>query len=209
MFPHSSGSLFLSDRLISEQTLLVLSPVVLPAVLSLALLRLTRESRGSRSRIKLLEADENNRTRLVYMLDSFDSVVEQIIDPIIDPVTGAIVDRDSPRDFSSPNHASESAPATRSSPFEDQPTEGKQKGRRWHASDQQPMLTDSQRRMVRALNELSQMQKHFAFFHPVRNTHGLIVCRDAEEARRVGGEWEAFTEEGEGVLRHWADGFVL
>jgi len=65
----------------------------------------------------------------------------------------------------------------------------------------QPKLTPAQKRMVKNLNELPQLVKRLAFLHPMMNSHGTIICRDVKTF--------PFHLQGEGVLRHWADGFIL
>jgi hypothetical protein len=65
-----------------------------------------------------------------------------------------------------------------------------------------PILTDRQKQMVKNINEgVPKLQKVLAYIHPVRNAHAIIVSRDVKrfELHRMG----------EGVLRHFADHFVL
>jgi hypothetical protein len=65
-----------------------------------------------------------------------------------------------------------------------------------------PVLKPSQARMVRSLNtHLTRMKKYAAYIHPIRNSHGTIIARDVLRFD--------FHKEGEGVLRHWADGFIF
>ncbi|KAF8273138.1 putative serine esterase-domain-containing protein [Lactarius quietus] len=59
----------------------------------------------------------------------------------------------------------------------------------------------SKRRMVAALNALPQLKKERAFITDVANTHGTIIARDVKNFE--------FHKIGEGVLRHWADAFIL
>ncbi|PCH36242.1 DUF676-domain-containing protein [Wolfiporia cocos MD-104 SS10] len=65
----------------------------------------------------------------------------------------------------------------------------------------QALLTDLQRRLIAQLNALPGLKKELAFIHPARNAHGAIICRDVQRF--------AFNKVGEGVLRHWADQFVM
>lgn len=62
-------------------------------------------------------------------------------------------------------------------------------------------ITPAQRRMVAALNTLPQLKKERAFIADVRNSHGTIIARDIKNFE--------FHKIGEGVLRHWADAFIL
>jgi hypothetical protein len=61
--------------------------------------------------------------------------------------------------------------------------------------------TPAQRRMVAALNALPQLKKERAFIADVMNSHGTIIARDIKKYE--------FHKVGEGVLRHWADAFIL
>jgi hypothetical protein len=67
-------------------------------------------------------------------------------------------------------------------------------------SQEQPILTPVQRRMAASLNRLP-LKKERAYFPSARNSHAVIICRDVKnfEAHRAG----------EGVVRHWADSFIL
>ena len=64
-----------------------------------------------------------------------------------------------------------------------------------------PRITPAQRRMVAALNALPQLKKERAFIADVMNAHGTIIARDIKKYE--------FHKIGEGVLRHWADAFIL
>lgn len=68
-------------------------------------------------------------------------------------------------------------------------------------SKRSPRITPSQRRMVAALNALPQLKKERAYIPDVRNSHGAIIARDLDNFE--------FHKIGEGVLRHWADAFVI
>ncbi|KAJ7722437.1 putative serine esterase-domain-containing protein [Mycena maculata] len=65
---------------------------------------------------------------------------------------------------------------------------------------EQPILTPTQRRIAAALNRLP-LKKERAYFPHVRNSHAMIVCRDVKNFE--------LHREGEGILRHWADSFVI
>ncbi|KAI9440711.1 DUF676-domain-containing protein [Lactarius indigo] len=64
-----------------------------------------------------------------------------------------------------------------------------------------PRVTPAQKRMVAALNTLPQLKKERAFITDVINSHGTIIARDVKNYE--------FHKIGEGVLRHWADAFIL
>jgi hypothetical protein len=67
-------------------------------------------------------------------------------------------------------------------------------------SQKQPILTPMQRSMARSLNRLP-LKKERTYFPTARNSHGLIICRNVKkfESHRLG----------EGVVRHWANSFIL
>jgi hypothetical protein len=55
--------------------------------------------------------------------------------------------------------------------------------------------------MAAVLNSLPQLKKECAYIPNMRNSHATIIARDVENFE--------FYKIGEGVLRHWADAFVL
>ncbi len=65
----------------------------------------------------------------------------------------------------------------------------------------QIVLSEAQRRIVVWLNTLPGLKKELAFIHPAANSHGVIISRDVKRfpAHR----------EGEGLIRHWADHFIV
>lgn len=65
----------------------------------------------------------------------------------------------------------------------------------------QPILSPAQKAAHQNLNSIPKLEKVLVYIHPVRNAHAIIVSRDVKrfELHRMG----------EGVIRHWADGFVL
>ncbi|KAF8595042.1 DUF676-domain-containing protein [Ceratobasidium sp. AG-I] len=65
----------------------------------------------------------------------------------------------------------------------------------------QPVLTPSHLKMIASLNSIPQLRKVRAYFPYVRNAHSVIIVRDP-------GTFEVH-KDGLGVLRHWADRFVL
>jgi hypothetical protein len=68
-------------------------------------------------------------------------------------------------------------------------------------SKKSPRFTALQRKMAAVLNGLPQLKKERVYIPDVRNAHSVIVARDIENY--------AFHKIGEGVLRHWADAFVM
>jgi hypothetical protein len=69
------------------------------------------------------------------------------------------------------------------------------------ASKKTPRITPAQRKMVAVLNSLPQLKKERAYLPNLRNSHGVIIARDIKNFD--------FHKLGEGVLRHWADAFVM
>lgn len=63
------------------------------------------------------------------------------------------------------------------------------------------VLNETQRKLVAWLNTLPGLKKELAFIDPVRNAHGTIIARDVKRfpSHKIG----------EGVLRHWADHFII
>ncbi len=74
------------------------------------------------------------------------------------------------------------------------------KGKGAENYEQVPVLTPLQQSMARSLNKLP-LEKKMAFLNIGHNSHATIISRDVKrfEMHRLG----------EGVIRHWADSFVL
>jgi hypothetical protein len=68
-------------------------------------------------------------------------------------------------------------------------------------SKETPRVTLAQRRMAADLNALPQLKKELVFIPDVYNSHATIIARDIQNYE--------FHRIGEGVLRHWADAFVM
>jgi hypothetical protein len=137
-----------------------------PTFICLALVRLSNSSRRSRSRIKLLEAEDPSATqRLVHIFGQLERQVEDIVVDIVDDPPVSI-------------------------------PEGWTK-----TSKKSPGVTPAQRRMAAGLNALPQLTKERVYIPDVRNSHASIIARDIQNFE--------FHKIGEGVLRHWADAFVM
>jgi len=63
-----------------------------------------------------------------------------------------------------------------------------------------PIISANHTKIVKWLN-LLPIKKEIAYFPGVRNSHAVIVCRDVTRFE--------FHRRGEGVLRHWANCFIL
>ena len=68
-------------------------------------------------------------------------------------------------------------------------------------SKKRPRINAAQKKMAAVLNALPQLKKERVYIPDVRNSHAAIVMRDVESLE--------FHKIGEGVLRHWADAFVM
>lgn len=64
-----------------------------------------------------------------------------------------------------------------------------------------PRLSPMQRRIIASLNTLPQLRKERVWIPDVRNSHATIIARDVANY--------PFHALGQGVLRHWADSFIL
>jgi len=68
-------------------------------------------------------------------------------------------------------------------------------------SKKTPRIIPAQRKMIAVLNSLPQLKKERAYLPNLRNSHAVIIARDTKNFE--------FHKLGEGVLRHWADAFVM
>lgn len=154
-------------------------------------MRLSLDARSSRARIRLLETDEPSRSKkLIHIFAQLERGMEDVVVDMMDEGSSGA---STPLDAGSPTHTDALTFSA------DAPAKGS--GTKSKPAPEQPMLTPSQLRMVAALNALPNLRKQLAFIEPTRNSHAQIVCRDVkrfETHRR-----------GEGVIRHWADHFVL
>ncbi|KAF8555980.1 DUF676-domain-containing protein [Imleria badia] len=163
-----------------------LLPILFPAFVSLALLRLSISSHHSRTRLKALE-DGSNKERLAHIIAELESNIESVVLDMYDsqgtsssslpppPIDGTLIQQDS-------------------KVVNDYPDSGT-------PPTQAALFSPVQRRCVQNLNKIPQLQKARAFFEGVLNTHAMIICRDVKHFK--------FHLEGEGVVRHWADHFEL
>ncbi|KAI0321049.1 hypothetical protein OF83DRAFT_1168814 [Amylostereum chailletii] len=139
--------------------LMVLLPFLLPAFLSLVIVRLSLASRSSRTRIKLLEKEDKASPdagqRLIHVVAEMEREMENMV--------AELADEPLPAD---PSHSAGSS-KTKSTP---------------------PRFTPSQRRMVASLNTLPQLKRELVFIDNVRNSHASIISRDVKnfEFHRVG-----------------------
>ncbi|KAF4579837.1 hypothetical protein EYR36_001657 [Pleurotus pulmonarius] len=203
-------------------------PVLIPVGISLAIIRLSLDSRSSRARIKLLEesakSEKTERQKLIHIIAQLEQEVEGAVVDIIDDSAAMSLEpplpencgesgRSTPTEQASEedevlraaiaSHLAATGDTTTQVPVP--PPARKSKSRRCCSkhSDKpsgQPDLTPLQRTMVSNLNRLP-IVKVLAYFEGTRNSHGVIICRDVDrfEAMRAGAH----------VVRHWADSLVL
>ena len=146
---------------------LCLLPLLFPSIITLALIRLSIASHYSRTRVKLLEAeDASTSERLVHIFGQLEREVEDMVVDIVDDPNTLVPSQESAK-----------------------------------TSKTSPRLTALQRKMAAVLNSLPQLKKERAYIADVRNSHSVIVARDVKNFD--------FHKIGEGVLRHWADAFVM
>ncbi|RPD64149.1 DUF676-domain-containing protein [Lentinus tigrinus ALCF2SS1-7] len=177
--------------------LVVITPVLIPLVFSLIITRLALATRASRSRIKLLEKDESSTERLVHVISRLEREVEGVAIDMYDSPGVSSATSSEPNLFSQPETGS-SAQAASSSGLDLEATPGAAPA---DAKESKVTLSEVQQRIARSLNTLPGLKKELAFIHPVRNAHAVIICRDV---KRFPGH-----RQGEGVMRHWADHFII
>ncbi|KAI0058962.1 DUF676-domain-containing protein [Artomyces pyxidatus] len=167
---------------------IALLPLLFPTFLSLAIIRLSLASRSSRSRIKLLESEDPStaRERLVHVFGELEREMEGMVVDYYDQ-SGAPAETPSP----SP------PPETGSS----QPLESSSSTSHPAADKNKPIITPMQHKIIPWLNALPGLKKERVFIPNVRNAHATVIARDVQNFE--------FHRIGEGVLRHWADAFIL
>jgi hypothetical protein len=171
------------------------------------LTRLTLSSRSSRERLKQLEKGDTPRllsiiAELEREMEGF--VLEATENADSQPERAALVAAEplmpnvlalspSPSSRPSPELSPEPLPVFSSQaitpPGEGAPPKGG------------PLLSPMQRRIIASLNALPQLRKERTWLPDVRNSHATIVARDVANF--------PFHKVGHGVLRHWADSFIV
>ncbi|KDQ13987.1 hypothetical protein BOTBODRAFT_33099 [Botryobasidium botryosum FD-172 SS1] len=141
--------------------LIIALPLFLPLIIIIVLIRFSLDSRASRKRIKLLEADKH---RASGWLSTMLQDINQEVGDVVADIAGAPDDPDDPEAGTS---------LCRRIP----------KDQKAH-----PILSKSQMRMVANLNTLPNLKRQRAFIHPELNTHGVIICREEKrfESHKVG-----------------------
>ncbi|KAG6807868.1 hypothetical protein H0H92_006163 [Tricholoma furcatifolium] len=129
-------------------------PVLVPAVISLVLLRFSLETQSSRARIRLMEADKTNTEKLIDILAELEQEGEDAVMQLL----------------------SDDAPELEQGESASVVTKSETNKR----NPEQPILTPLQVKIAGWLNQLP-LQKKLAFFPDVMNSHAMIVSRDVKQ----------------------------
>jgi hypothetical protein len=183
-------------------------PILLPTFICFGLLKLTVDSRASKARIKLLEdaiSSESGKEKLITFLRNLEKEMESTVTELADSPESTSIQTEQPNSMVSSTETLAIEPMElETNSKESKKLKSKKKSKSGMSKEitGQPTLKPSQQHMVQSLNtNLTQLKKYAAFIHPSRNSHGAIVSRDVAHFD--------FHQIGEGVLRHWADGFVF
>ncbi|KAG9045645.1 hypothetical protein FS837_005922 [Tulasnella sp. UAMH 9824] len=206
----------------------LLLPVIFPLFLTAAVTNFTYNVFHSRRRIKLLESSgQSNRSAIVSLMQRIERQVE---DTVADLMNDGMDDENMGPD-AGPSNITTATPSGAGTPLPPLPgtsTPLKEKSRPprrmsitytpladpnspYHDSypsttttkekQNQPLLTETQRRIISNLNTLPNLKKVYVFIDGVRNSHATIICRDIKNF--------SFHRRGEGVLRYLADQFEM
>ena len=166
--------------------------------------------RASRKRLKLLEKEESSVDRLMHVIARLERGMEESMAEMLDGPGGA-APATPPEVLSFATSvqpkAALASPEGSSSALENgvRPAKAERVDSvtATHPSGRPPTvhLTDLQLRLVRTLNTLPNLQKERAYIQPCPNAHGPIICRDPKRFPSH--------KAGEGVVRHWADHFLI
>jgi hypothetical protein len=203
----------------------VVLPMLMPALFTVAYVRLSLSTRNSRSRIALLEADESFSSKLVHAVAALERDMETTVMDMVDqPTDSGLRERmddpgsvaptaptsgtstPAPAPLTIPSGSAAAATGTSASTITATDLEANSKAfkskRKSKAADKssEPILSDIQLRIVDHLNRIPQLKKQLVFIHQ-RNSHATIVARDVKRFD--------FHKDGWGVIQHWADHFVL
>lgn len=182
-------------------------PILIPAFFFLAIVRLSSSSWSSRKRIKLLERDEHfQENALVHAFAKFESEMERVVIDAIEDSQGN--DSEVRPSLGTNGHVSHADMKMKGNGVAQvSPTVKVESHSKSNPADKrkppssQPKLSPAQHSMVEHLNAIPQLKKFMAYIDPMRNSHATIIARDVKNFE--------YHKRGWGVLRHWADGFVL
>ena len=165
------------------QIIYPLLPFLIPAFLSLLIVKFTMASKKSRTRLQILEAD-SARERLSRIIAKLEREIETATLDAYEN-TGLLLSIDPP---SRGAETGMLVPKAITAELE-------------ALSHDISYLTPGQLKCLENLNKIPRLRKTIAFIAEVDNAHPLIVCRSDVKVEHH--------RKGEGVLRHWADHFEL
>ncbi|ETW79058.1 Esterase/lipase/thioesterase [Heterobasidion irregulare TC 32-1] len=180
---------FLQRRFPLNILVFIALPILIPMFFILLLVRLALSARSSRKRIMLLEKDTSASGRLAQVVGELERQMEDVVVDFIDSSSSYRDESPAASDPSPPFENSHERDSVR----RDSATKAKLAA--------EPHLTERQYKMIASLNAIPQLKKERVFLDPMRNSHATIISRDVQSFK--------FHRQGEGVLRHWADHFIL
>ncbi|CEL61600.1 Putative lipase YOR059C OS=Saccharomyces cerevisiae (strain ATCC 204508 / S288c) GN=YOR059C PE=1 SV=1 [Rhizoctonia solani AG-1 IB] len=199
----------------------LLIPFLIPAGLTYATIRFSRESRSSRRRLEALADSPEAESSLAAMLRKMESAVADMVDSAdpgvadegweSDMETDTVVVEGQSEEAQKRKAASSSTPEVAAQSLPTPPAEEQERKLETKPmfnppkpkpnDPLQPILSPAQLSMIESLNSIPQLKKVRAYFPYVRNAHSMIIVRDPKVF--------PIHEDGMGVIMHWADRFVL
>lgn len=174
-------------------------PILIPTIMTIAFVRLSLESRKSRSRIKALENHDSYRERLVQVVGQMEKRVEDVVVEYMDDPAESVPRNAEP---SASGHNANATPGSSSTLAEGAPgQDGSKHALATVAVAQTVGISALQRRMAKSLNTLPNLEKRLVFIDLVLNSHAVIIARDVKRFKHH--------RRGHGVLEHLADNLVL
>lgn len=143
------------------------------------MVRLSLDSRKSRSRLRLLEKDETYTQRLIHVVGHLERTIEDAAVEVMDDPGNTLP--------GSADTLINGLTSTSSTPK--------------YPSSAPGDLSPLQHKIVSQLNKLPNLKRELAFIDPVMNSHAVIIARDVKRFKHH--------ELGQGVLQHLADNFVM
>lgn len=154
------------------------------------------DSRKSRGRIQVLESDETYSERLTEIIGRMEKRIEgMVVDYMDEPGD------DVSRSLEPAAHAQAPGSSTTLTATLTATAPGSGKEVQAVVTAKTEGMSDLQRRMVKHLDALPNLERKLAFIDMVYNSHAVIVARDVKRFQ--------FHGRGHGVLRHLADHMVL
>ena len=178
--------------------MLTLVPIIIPSFFLMIIIRLSLSARSSRARIRLLESEEESKgPRLINIIARLEKGMEDAVVDILEDSGTAPNSPPVTSGMTTPETSDSSLQQLLRADFTSKEIVMKSTTNK----KMQPQLTPNQVIIASHLNSLPQLKKFYAFIEGVRNSHAIIVSRDIKTF--------PFHKRGEGVIRHWADHFVL